>query len=646
MQKRTDRASGGVSGDKAWPRKGNERGSLGAERLRQGGETGTGKSMTKPIDPFSLNGKPIAKGPEKRPETAEEILRRLREKAGRASAPGSAGPAGRDLPRAAAAGQARAHGRAPAEGEAGEPAGMEPALQTHAASTNGTGEAAAVSASDVDSLLMEGPSGASSRSHLPVLAAVFLVSAIAGGTLAGMIFSSRLAPGTGTVADGTPVSQSAAETTKAAASTPSARPNETVVVPNPAPVRAAGSGTGTPARLTEKPVKVAKVAPSPTARGNGLNGLAAKGSDRGSGQRIVKDEARILPAGSGGTPAVKKGASVAAVTATPVIGKPVAEAADPAPALPAVKALPAASGKSKADGVAIASAGAAATAGSEEPAAGRDELRALTDNVVAALAGLTQAGDAVTEQQTGNVREALSALVERALAEGRNEDDVARLLEQALNDSGEAAVPAALRDASGKVDLRLLLASIIPMEAAHRASGAEQDYVNQLVAEGERTVVLEDGGKPAAKGRFYFRNGKRYTRIRPGDTLSRIAFEAYGDVLAYPVILRANAGRISIRRLKPGMEIEVPLRKDAGLRGDGPVKLTPKARTAGRKAARATTRKAAARRTARKATKARAQPRKAAEAAAQPAAETPQAPRKFINFRSRFTGGPDAAESR
>ncbi len=572
--------------------------------------------MTKPIDPFSLSGKPIAKGPEGRPETAEEILRKLRSKAGLSSPQTQKGK-----PPASPSSETAASGVSAARNATVSPSGSAPKFAADAkAAPPSSHRNDSDNASDVDAMLMEGAATASTRSHLPVLVAVFLVSAIAGGTLAGMIFSSRLAP----VAKDSTIGPATAERTVAdnTAGAARPRPNETVIAPQRPATLALAPAASSPS-VTRRPSPQANAADIPT--------VAGTQRSAGTDSHLVKDEARILPAGK----------AVAGDAATKL---PAARASDrqtlPASGMPSIKALPAASGAAGTTAV-VAIDGSPASAKQETATPANDELKALTDNVVAALAGLTQAAEAATEQQTGNVREALSALVERALAEGRSHDDVARLLEQALTDSGEAAVPAALRDASGKVDLRLLIASIVPMEAAHRASGADQDYVNQLVAEGERTIVIEEGTRTASKGRFYFRNGKRYTRIRPGDTLSRIAFEAYGDVLAYPVILRANPGRISIRRLKPGMEIEVPLRKDAALRDKGPVKLAPATRPPTRQAARRSPpRKTAA--------KARQPARTGSEAAPQPAAETQQGPRKYINFRSRFTGGaiPPAQETR
>ncbi len=603
--------------------------------------------MTKPIDPFSLNGKPVVKGAVKGQETAEEILRRLREKAGRLTpredrtgdgdtGNGQATMDGRGFPETSPPAAMSAKG---AKGAIGAP-GTTPAARAHAANgahapaPAGMPASGPVSAEEVDSLMMAGDAGTSPRSHLPVLAAVFLVSAIAGGTLAGMIFSSRLAPVTGVETGRDSHAQATARTVNASMPGAAARANETVITPRTMAFRSASGSDRAAFRNSVRNPQADRSRSAPAPQPEGRVRMAG-GSDGGHGrkEKIVKDETRILPAGeTTGTAGSRNRLAKSRVPASSLSGSAPGTAADPARPLPAVRALPAASD--------TVGATPALPPGGEAPTAGDDELKALTDNVVAALTDLTQAGEAATERQTGNVREALSALVERALAEGRSEEDVARLLAQALGAGGKAAAPAALRDASGRVDLRLLLASIVPTEAAHRASGSEQDYVNQLVAEGERTVVLEEGRGTAAKGRFYFRNGKRYTRIRPGDTLSRIAFEAYGDVLAYPVILRANAGRISIRRLKPGMEIEVPLRKDAAVRGRGPVRLAPKARAATRRTARKDRRGTATRDTTRKAAAARTQTGKAPDVSTRPATEARQAPRKFTNFRSRFTGTP------
>jgi phage tail protein X len=618
--------------------------------------------MTKPINPFSLNGRPIGKGPGVPPETAEDILRQLRRKAAVPSRPVPVRPL-----RPARASAAANGGTTPSPAMAQAAASSSAAVASGRQRAGGAGQHPADAgggpdAADMDSLLMEGGVDSGGGTHLPVLAAVFLVSAIAGGTLAGMIFSSRLAPET--AEDGMAAPAVTLARKDPASQTAAGRSNETVVRPAGSAahlITSPGTGARGPAesttasRASAAHAAVAKSGQSPagealkarkvrkdesripamstpaTASVPARNKTAARARTDGAGTQAARPKGAQVAAAAPAAPAAPSSASALAGkdSAASVSSTTGAKADDKDGRAPAVKPLPASTTVQEAEPASV-------------PGQNADDLKALTDNVVAALAGLNQAGEAATEVETGNVREALSALVERALSEGRSEDEVARLLEQALQASGEEAVPAALRDASGKVDLRLLLASIVPAEAARHAAGAEQDYVNQLLEEGERTVVIGGGSPEGAGGRFYMRNGQRYTRIRPGDTLSSIAYEAYGDVLAYPAILRANAGRISVRRLQPGTEIIVPLKRQGARRTEGPVRLaprtTPKARAATRR--KATRARKRATRAARAASRGRKAQKKARAAQSpQPAAQTTETPRKFINFRSRFTGG-------
>ena len=211
--------------------------------------------------------------------------------------------------------------------------------------------------------------------------------------------------------------------------------------------------------------------------------------------------------------------------------------------------------------------------------AGAQELRQLTEQVVSALGALEQAEASGTVEEAAagadRLRESLANLVDAALARGKSDEEIRSLLSEALDSAGN--VPAMLRDASGKLDIHRLLASIMPSIQADAMpmSRDERDYFDQLAAEADTTTTNERvaarsgttqagkatrarANKPRASGRFFVRNGKRYTIIRRGDTLSDIAYAAYGDVLAYSAILRANKGRISVRNLKPGTRILIP----------------------------------------------------------------------------------------
>ena len=106
-----------------------------------------------------------------------------------------------------------------------------------------------------------------------------------------------------------------------------------------------------------------------------------------------------------------------------------------------------------------------------------------------------------------------------------------------------------------------------PATAAGGKTGDSAGYVKQLV-ESPDTSSKDANTAPQAgpdkkkarpaRDRFYVRNGKRYTRVRKGDTLAAIARAAYGTAAAVGRILAANKGRISVSALKPGTEIYLP----------------------------------------------------------------------------------------
>ena len=204
--------------------------------------------------------------------------------------------------------------------------------------------------------------------------------------------------------------------------------------------------------------------------------------------------------------------------------------------------------------------------------AGAPELRQLTEQVVAALGAMQTSGEEgpaeATETGAERLRATLADLVSAALARGKSQAEIGAIVAEALESAGEENIPAILRDASGKVDVGRLLASVMAsMDAAEvPMDSGERAYFNQLREEAVDTagaartggVKRGDDGLPKPKGRFFRQNGKLYTVVRRGDTLGEIAYAAYGDMLAYPLILRANRGRISARKLKPGTRIVIP----------------------------------------------------------------------------------------
>ena len=236
-------------------------------------------------------------------------------------------------------------------------------------------------------------------------------------------------------------------------------------------------------------------------------------------------------------------------------------------ASPPATGAPTANGENGTRAAAVTTAGQPATASAD--AAGTAELARLTNQVVAALGALNGgdgADEAAAEQTiTGaeRLRSTLAELVGAAQAQGKSDEEIRKLVAEALDSVGEENIPAILRDASGKVNVQRLLASVTP---SSRRDVMPKDsegmaYFRQLEEEADATSADNPPTATAARkasGRFFVRGGKRYTIIRKGDTLGDIAYAAYGDVLAYPAILRANRGRISVRNLRPGTRIVIP----------------------------------------------------------------------------------------
>ncbi len=583
--------------------------------------------MTKPVLPYALNGKPAIS-----PQRAEEVLRRLRETARKRQMEEGAEAAGAE----AAAGPAGAAADLP---------------QVPPAETG-----------DMDALLFR-QEHRPKRRAFPVLISVFLLSAVAGGSVAGLFLSMRENKTPEKKAAVTTVTPDRPAAQAGAAALPPEKPAGTVVVvkkTTPPPPEPSGTDETTPparaitANAASAPAERPPVASAPT---SGPRAVAAEPPVELPEQPAetsgapLREPAPAAAAPQGGKETVIAKSAVSAppppspLSETPAAAKPPqppAPGADaPAEAVPAAAEPPApAPSEPPAPGAKLpappAAEPASGTAGTAAPAADgkapEKDLKALTDEVVRALGGLSPATQAPAEAGTGDLRAALAALVTKAIREGRSEGEIAGLLGKALENTDQADLPDALKGADGKVDIRLLIASIMPTVTA-RLSGKERRFVDMLQAEGASTS-LKDYDPATSPERFYTRDGRRYTRIRAGDTLSHIAFAAYGDILAYPLILQANPGRISVRNLKPGMEILIP-EKGSG----APAVIIPQK---AKKATRSVSAQARARRAKRRPVKSRkrAPKRKITDrllgsigAKNQPASPAQEKPKPVINFR-------------
>ncbi len=164
-------------------------------------------------------------------------------------------------------------------------------------------------------------------------------------------------------------------------------------------------------------------------------------------------------------------------------------------------------------------------------------LSKLTDNVVSTLERLKkQENKKDTENlttTTKDLREAISALVTQATTKGKSGAYIQTLINDAL--AGRDAVPSALANSDGKLDTRLLLATVLPTKNITKVGKPDSEYLSTL--ESESRVLSSKNLNDDKTNR---KTKKRYIIVRLGDNLSKIAMRAYGDPLAYPKIYRAN----------------------------------------------------------------------------------------------------------
>ena len=499
--------------------------------------------MTKPVPTHHLTGKPLGNRPDR--EKTEEILQRLRQ----------------------AANDRHSDGYAPEMGDD----------QVQA----------------LENVLFPSTQQEKAGSRFPVLIAVFMVSAIAGGAIAGLYLArSSGKPPVLQVAGAKPaemIVEKDVPQQEAVTATTIARKDQAQLVAEVRPAGDAAASTATP-----RPI-----APPPLEDGTALERPPVPPEAMAAAPAAAMPSAPTATAETSSPPAAGTDAPLSDEmdrNTTQVVQ-------DLEKQLPQPEDFNAASGTTD-EGAAVATT--PATGGEAASGQSPDELKALTDNVVQALGSLIpDAGASGEPASTSDLRTALSALVDKAMQEGRSKNEIISLLDKAIEEAGAENIPEELLGPDGKVDLNLLIASVIPKDMA-LVSSQDRSYVNQLLAEGRNTSLK--GQNPQARaGRFYTRNGKRYTRIRRGDTLAQIAYDAYGDALAYPRILRANKGRIaSVRNLRPGMEIRVPGKNERVTDTTEPSSLVRGAK-AGRKAAtrkrvtrRAANRRATAKKVARK----------------------------------------------
>jgi nucleoid-associated protein YgaU len=215
-------------------------------------------------------------------------------------------------------------------------------------------------------------------------------------------------------------------------------------------------------------------------------------------------------------------------------------------------------------------------AGAEEAASGSaarvaealDRMEAFFAEDRAAAA----TGTPVSLEVEQALRDSLQALVAAGEAEGMDGAKIERLLAYHATRRFGRSVPDLLKGPDGRLDVRTLLVGTGAMAPAP-VRDAERDYLSAIAAEGTTTNVRGAEVSPVASptpaqaadtpatpaSRIVTRDGRDWLTVVPGDTLTAIAAEVYGDVLGYRRIYVANREvLVNPNLLTPGIVLEIP----------------------------------------------------------------------------------------
>lgn len=169
-------------------------------------------------------------------------------------------------------------------------------------------------------------------------------------------------------------------------------------------------------------------------------------------------------------------------------------------------------------------------------------LRKMSEAVIAGLKG---------EPVPAEPEKTLEAMVAQALAEGRTDEAIDEIVNQAVAE-GEIAAPTGLTTTDGKVDTAVLLAAIV--------AEAQGDEIGQGDLS-EPTALVEGGTsslQAATEDVLYV--------VQPGDSLGALALRFYGDADLNGAIFKANRQVMDTpESLAVGMKLLIPAR--SGLKG-------------------------------------------------------------------------------
>ena len=188
------------------------------------------------------------------------------------------------------------------------------------------------------------------------------------------------------------------------------------------------------------------------------------------------------------------------------------------------------------------------------PLAAQDDdaaaMQSMTRNVLNGL-GKSLPAPAATAGAGDEADDDLSRLVQQALSEGQSDAYVAALVDEAV-DRGDVEVPEALRATDGTVDTKTLIASLVSRSTGTEATTGAPD-VDTLRAEAADTgtssaPVAEPEVVAAAAPELASEQAPaqaiRWHTVAAGESLAAISLAYYGNMQDHERIFRANRNLI------------------------------------------------------------------------------------------------------
>lgn len=174
------------------------------------------------------------------------------------------------------------------------------------------------------------------------------------------------------------------------------------------------------------------------------------------------------------------------------------------------------------------------------PAVAEDDMRALTNGILASLNG---SSPETASSARGTGADALQSIIQQALSEGQSDDYLQALLSEAEAD-GQIEVSDAMRTTEGRIDAHVLLAAL-----AAKSGGLGSDYdISALEAEATASTRVAE---VVSAERFY--------TVKSGDSLAAIALAHYDSAQAYTTIFEANRDTLSSPdRIQVGQVLLLP----------------------------------------------------------------------------------------